>query len=361
METSRYTSVMGFLLSVGILFQGCDSAVKCRNDRGDEVDWYILYKRPNEDKLGLSYFYMDESTNGWILSQENINSDSGTLANTLRPLFDFYDRKIEGFGYMLYSDQPPKPYVAPPSFGHSKGVVLLDKTSGVWLSHSTPKFPVYRSKAFWPDNGNANAQAFMCVTYPYKQFKEIGVQLKYIHAYSYDSEIPTTFHNELRCVAQRDCYPKKEPWFSQATLTSSRGRNFISFAKYTRFGDDLYSGLVTKNIRGNLYVKSWGKMHHNRGLPSNCSSSIPNHVYNVKEVKLPNREAFSDTVDHSKWCVTADGDWICIADMNREESQMKRGGGAICTNDRVVGMAFYGLIRSFEPCKDPRSVGRREL
>lgn len=102
-------------------------------------------------------------------------------------------------------------------------------------------------------------------------------------------------------------------------------------------------------------------MHHNRGLPSNCSSSIPNHVYNVKEVKLPNREAFSDTVDHSKWCVTADGDWICIADMNREESQMKRGGGAICTNDRVVGMAFYELIHSFEPCKDPRSAGRREL
>lgn len=55
---------------------------------------YILYKRPNKDKLGLSYFYMDESTNGWILSQENINSDSGTLANTLRPLFDFYDRKV---------------------------------------------------------------------------------------------------------------------------------------------------------------------------------------------------------------------------------------------------------------------------
>lgn len=55
---------------------------------------YILYKRPNEDKLGLSYFYMDESTNGWILSQQNINSDSGTLANTLRPLFDFYDRKV---------------------------------------------------------------------------------------------------------------------------------------------------------------------------------------------------------------------------------------------------------------------------
>lgn len=97
---------------------------------------------------GLSYLYMDESTNGWKVSKETINSKSSTLANTLNPLLDFYDRKvtckdvflsckaqyfistlitfsvllqIEGFGYMLYNDQPPKPYAASASYGHSKG------------------------------------------------------------------------------------------------------------------------------------------------------------------------------------------------------------------------------------------------
>ncbi|KAK9519379.1 hypothetical protein VZT92_022114 [Zoarces viviparus] len=349
MTMARYGTVMALLFSVGILFQGCDSDVKCRDDNGNEVDWYILYKLPNVNGYGLSYLYMDESTNGWKVSKKEINSDSGTLANTLKPLLDFYKSNTEDHGYMLYNDQPPDPYVAPASFGHSKGVVMLDKQTGIWLSHSTPKFPKYRSKDFWPASGSVNAQTFMCVTYSYEEFKEIGLQLKYIHAYSYDSDIPTTFHNDLRCVAQRSCYPKKKPWYSVKRLTSMNGRNFYSFAKYTRFGDDLYSGLIVNYTQNNLYVKSWGKMR--RSLSSNCSSSIPHHVYNVNKVEIPEMEPFSDTVDHSKWCVTADGGWTCIADMNREESQMNRGGGAICTENLAVGNAFRSIIQYYEPCE----------
>ncbi|XP_071344053.1 deoxyribonuclease-2-alpha-like [Trachinotus anak] len=351
MNMATYRKVVTILFNVGILFQGCDSDVKCRNDNGDKVDWYILYKLPNGKNGGLSYMYMDESTYGWKLSRENIDSESGTLANTLKPLLDSYNIKTEGFGYMLYSDQPPHPYVAPPSFGHSKGVVMLNRKTGVWLSHSTPKFPTYRNKRFWPTSGNANAQTFMCVTYSYNDFKEIGLQLKYIHAYSYDSALPTTFPNELQCVAQRSCYPKKEPWSRVKTLTSVGGQKFHSFAKYKRFGDDLYSGFVAKELEKDLYVKSWGKMR--RPLPSNCS--VPHHVYNVKEVQLPNMKHFTDTVDHSKWCVTSDGGWTCIADMNREVSQMDRGGGAICTNDIAAGKAFYTLVKQYEPCKRART------
>ncbi|KAL7396826.1 hypothetical protein ABVT39_012320 [Epinephelus coioides] len=362
MKMARYGTMMRFLLSVGILFQGYDSDVKCRDDNGKEVDWYILYKLPHINDDGLSYLYMDKSTDGWKVSKEAINSTSGTLANTLKPLLDFYDRKTEGFGYMLYSDQPPEPYVAPASFGHSKGVVLLDRQTGVWLSHSTPKFPTYRRKDFWPSSGNANAQTFMCVTFSYDQFKEIGLQLKYIHAYSYDSEIPTTFHSELQCVAQRSCYPKTEPWFSVKNLTSMTGRTFSSFAKYTRFGDDLYAGLIVNYLEQNLYVRSWGKK---RSVPllSNCSLIIPHNVYNVKEVRLLKGKPYGDTVDHSKWCVTPDGGWTCVADMNREESQMKRGGGAICTDDIAVGRAFNALITRYEQCKRerPPSVLHTEL
>lgn len=114
---------MKFLFSVGILFQLCFCDVKCRNDDGEEVDWlvkifcfifthfqffslndpisaavcpvrFILYKLPNENDAGLLYLYMDESTNGWKLSNKKINSRTGSLGNTLKPLLDFYNKKV---------------------------------------------------------------------------------------------------------------------------------------------------------------------------------------------------------------------------------------------------------------------------
>uniref|UniRef100_A0A3Q1GEP0 Deoxyribonuclease-2-alpha n=1 Tax=Acanthochromis polyacanthus TaxID=80966 RepID=A0A3Q1GEP0_9TELE len=85
-------------------------------------------------------------------------------------------------------------------------------------------------------------------------------------------------------------------------------------------------------------------------LPSVCTTPH-HHVYNVKRVKLSHRVSFSDTVDHSKWCVTEGGTFTCIADLNRMESQKKRGGGALCTTNHVVGRAFIALIE--EPCVEP--------
>lgn len=120
---------------------------------------------------------------------------------------------------------------------------------------------------------------------------------------------------------------------------------------------DLYSGLIADYVSEDLFVKGWGKLRE--PLASNCSSRLTAHIYNVKKVTLPRRKPFSDTQDHSKWCVTSDGSLTCIADMNREKSQMDRGGGAICTDDPVVGKAFRALIFQYEPCTQSNS--EREL
>ncbi|XP_010764733.1 deoxyribonuclease-2-alpha-like isoform X2 [Notothenia coriiceps] len=327
-----YRTMMALLLTVGIVFQLSESRVTCRNDKGNEVDWYILYKFGN----GLSYLYMDESTNGWKLSNNTIDSSSGTLGNTLKPLLDYYVRKTEGFGYILYNDQPEKTAKPSSSYGHSKGVVMLDRETGVWLSHSTPKFPTYQSKSFWPKSGNVN-----------------GLQLKYIHPNAYDHFIPKTFHWALQDL--KTGFPRKDHFFRVQNLTSLGGKHFVSFAKYTRFHDDLYSGLIVKCMPESLYVKGWGKSSSNQ-LPSNCSTRIPHHVYNVKRVKL-NGTVYYDTKDHSKWCVAPNTGWTCISDLNRHESQKNRGGGAICFQNIAVAKAFNATIDDKEPCPSvtPRS------
>uniref|UniRef100_A0A8C6WRW2 Deoxyribonuclease-2-alpha n=1 Tax=Neogobius melanostomus TaxID=47308 RepID=A0A8C6WRW2_9GOBI len=345
--------ILSLLVCLGVLFELSHSDVACRNDQGKEVDWYILYKLPKSSGDGLSYLYMDQSTRGWRFSREKINSSSGSVANTLKPLFDFYKKKTEGFGYILYNDQPPKSLkLASASFAHSKGFVMLNKTTGVWMSHSTPQFPSYRTEHFWPSSGNNNAQTFLCVTYPYSEFKNIGIHLKYMHVYPYDSDLPPYFTEELKCVAQRSCYPKSKPWFKVLDLTSLKGRHFKSFAKYSRFKKDLYDGLIVNFTQQDLYVKSWGSMR--QPLPSNCSKIIPHFVYNIKQVNPHRRGPFPDTVDHSKWCVTPSGSFTCVADMNREVSQMSRGGGAVCMDDPIVGAAFFTAVQNAQPCDFPR-------
>ncbi|KAG5275600.1 hypothetical protein AALO_G00122210 [Alosa alosa] len=240
---------------------------------------------------------MDETTNGWVPGQYTIDDKQSAVAQTLKPLFDNIDTETDTFGYILYNDQPPVPYrTASSSYGHSK-----------------------------------------------------AIQLEYIHVNPFNSHIPESFYPELQCVANKGCYPKEAPYYRQLDMTTLAGHKFVSYAKYGRLHDDLFSAVLDKHMGGDFYAKSWGRLRH--PLPSNCS--VPNIVYNVEQVQLPTTEPFSITVDHSKWSVTVDESsrpWTCIADMNREVSQESRGGGAVCTDNPAVWSAFSSIVFSYEPC-----------
>ena len=54
------------------------------------------------------------------------------------------------------------------------------------------------------------------------------------------------------------------------------------------------------------------------------------------------------TKDHAKWGVSQSDAWVCVADINRQTSQEKRGGGTIAFRDETL----WDALRQVEQLKE---------
>ena len=80
--------------------------------------------------------------------------------------------------------------------------------------------------------------------------------------------------------------------------------------------------------------------------PAWCSEDY--EVKNVKQIKIEDYTWF-EADDHSKW-VLANQDFFCLGDMNRMQSQWKRGGAFYCFNDLSLIRAIQGIIVESDSC-----------
>ena len=117
----------------------------CRDENGDPVDWFIIYKLPHLKKhpnplvrKGIGYFYMDAHRPEFVLSDRNLTLKNHAIAHTLAGVYDNADD--DHVGYALYNDQIPGGGWSE-KFGHTKGALALDEKSGWWLVHSLPHYP----------------------------------------------------------------------------------------------------------------------------------------------------------------------------------------------------------------------------
>ncbi|XP_028568142.2 deoxyribonuclease-2-alpha [Podarcis muralis] len=356
------------LLSGSVLHSAVSGSISCYDDSGQPVDWFIAYKLPKPHHSppaeGMRYMYLDGQTQGWVQGKSLMNSTEGAVGRTVQQLYKKASgRQEEQTAYVLYNDEPPREFVSslnyePPDElfsslnGHTKGVILLDKTQGFWLLHSTPHFPPSADEQYdWPHSGLSYGQTFLCITLPYGQFKEIGNQLLYTEPLVYDHHVEGTFAQDLPALlnASEGQHIEEEPWNSTVALRSVGGKEFISFAKFRAFDDDLYSGWLAQTLASNLYVQFWLR---SRGiLPSNCSGHF--RVYNMEEIAFQHAAiSFASMVDHSKWCVSTESDpgWACVGDMNRNRAEEYRGGGTICCRDAAVWKAFRSLVQKYTDC-----------
>ena len=65
--------------------------------------------------------------------------------------------------------------------------------------------------------------------------------------------------------------------------------------------------------------------------------------------------SFMNSMDHSKLAIVVDKSkspqYLCIGDINRQNSQTKRGGGTICfKNKKNLAQTYYSFINTLDDC-----------
>ncbi|EDS43235.1 deoxyribonuclease-2-alpha [Culex quinquefasciatus] len=320
------------------LHQTGSTELGCRDENGNLVDWYYLYKLPEKvaagrsETAGLHYTFVTagQPSAGWQLSARNVNESESIPGRTVGPVLG-----AKNLLAVLYNDEPPEGKTDGLR-GHTKGVVATDGTSGFWLIHSVPKYP--------PELASERTR-----------WMQLGVNLVLNEPHVYSYHVPDELRERFPKLveATRMKTDSKPPHWKVLQLRSRAGVTFNSFAKNRYFKKELYADLIAPSLQSNLLVESW--QHGTGNLPSDCSKPKWT-VLNIEGVTIGQQFRFETLQDHSKWAVSGDSErrFICVGDINRQEHQKVRGGGSVCSELPDVVAAYAGSVGSVESCPKPR-------
>ncbi|XP_068209876.1 deoxyribonuclease-2-alpha [Palaemon carinicauda] len=350
----------------------------CRDQNGKPIDSFVVYKLPMDKnsefaplKLGTAYMYLTpetaarlqsggvssvfseyrDSASGWVLSNVSIGSEYSMLSYTLRRIYSDKDF-LQNSALIMYNDEFPN---GTKSFtkGHTKGVFVMTQSGGFWLVHSVPLYPPSPEDGYsYPSSGHHYGQIMLCISLPVEEAENIGGQLIQNEPFIYASSMPTSLVERfptLKKVIDGE-HVESLPWYRITQLKSKQGKTFTSFAKYRKYNQDLYAGLVAPVLETNLVVETW--RNGPEPLPSSCNSTYK--VENAESILVRAAStSFSTHKDHSKWAVATEPDqpYVCIGDINRMESQFHRAGGTVCMWSLSIWHRFHNLVQEVETCR----------
>ncbi|KIH64065.1 deoxyribonuclease-2 [Ancylostoma duodenale] len=273
---------------------------------------------------GVAWYYVDATTKSALTpSQKTLDDKDQAIAYTLN---QYYSKKTDPtIFHAMYNDEPynsttsslldaltaNRAELPTIQFGHTKGVVFFDSTSGVWLIHSVPKFPPPDHYEY-PPSGHDYGQTMLCLSFNYQQLGKIATQLYYNKPIIYSSGLPTKMAADYPVIAGK--YKQGEPYSSTLTFNTINGQTFTSFAKTNQFNNDLYDALVAPTLKSDLIAETWRRGSE---IPLSCGASY--HTNDALEIQVGSTSEFKYTKDHSKMARSTDPTkpWVCIGDINR--------------------------------------------
>lgn len=324
------------------------------------VDWWFAYKMPKRpdkapgakstpDLAGFNYVYADAAAGGLGLSPHKLGDPGCALDATLDSIFAAAAADGSTAGWIAYNDEIPNSKKNDERKGHCKGVLAFDKASdsAVWLLHSTPRYPVIGEHDF-PEDEEIYAQTYLCVTLSgYEAANAIAAVLRRQHdPQVYATQLPKSLSEgspddevvQLAKGTPIDVSP--DP--ADIPFASKGGQPFRLLAKSREWGKDFWIDWVGPSLKADFQIETW-----RRGkIPGTEDSDNKDWVADVDGIDLTSAGApveWHYTKDHAKWGVSVENDWVCVADINRQTSQEKRGGGSICMQHKELWAAMKAI------------------
>ncbi|KAG9397515.1 Deoxyribonuclease II [Carpediemonas membranifera] len=351
-----FVAIVLFALCLQMLFiVAHGAALSCVSDDGERVDWWTGIKMPKisgsmEESFqdGERYMYIDGDTFDWELSAYLLTDTSGgAIQKTLDAIVYHHET-----GYVMYNDQPPETSSAYSNYAHAKGVVAWDEASqtGVWLVHSVPRFPHKRENESYsfPDPQLTYGQSFLCMNLNWDALSTVGSALRHNKVKVYASFLQASNPDNFAALIDKDY--QEDTQVRVDKIKTRGGKAMDVFSKSDDWDGDLYEAGVAPHYDTDLIAETW--MRPYRG--SFCKGVNATEGYTVENAEYvypPFVEEYHYTKDHSKLALTsAPGQLrVCVGDINRNESQRRRGGGTVCFRDATVWNAFYSVYGSNRP------------
>ncbi|EAX97805.1 Deoxyribonuclease II family protein [Trichomonas vaginalis G3] len=293
-------------------------------------------------EVGEAFFYMDPTT-------KLIDSESGVNQTTRNPLYNtlkYVFPKNPEIGYMMMSDQPPNKAKVSDTYAHKKGVLIFDSDNGIYLEHSTPKFPEDpddSSTYSFASTGLVYGQSFFCLTLTHKDLDGWAEGALIEKPYVYASNIPSYTQEKLPNVIRLSNSEWNDNQMTRIQEINI-GEHYIRlYSKHRYWGKDIYHDLLAPDLQTTVLTETWSRGINT--MNSNCTGSY--HSLNILNLMFQG-QVWGRMNDHSKWCIA--DDYYCIGGINRQEKQLERGGGAWCLKNYEFTKTIRDAITYMEEC-----------